>query len=332
MKKTLSIVLVLTIFLCMLCASSLAESTQNQFTEKHDIETYSYCSPQEWKAFPDDNGKRFDYYKYDESGNLSAAMIVFLTEYKSSLYSTDDEATEQIDNLMSALQVTKFDYGKIDECPASFWSQKQRFAGVDDVFVTALAIVNRFSTLTVMYSHINDGDDLLNDEFAALTSTISAKQDLLQYSAGMYKVGTDIQPGEYLIINSSSSSKAYFGLYADSNGKKIIANDNFDFNTIITVKKGEYLDVKRGMFCLLDDFDARYTLDTSRDGSMFKIGVHLKPGEYKLVAQDGAKAYYCIYKDGRQEKILANDNFTGQSYVTVKKGQYLEIKRCTISK
>lgn len=332
MKRLLCVPIAILLMLCVFSSPSFAETNQIRFTERQEVGVYSFCTPSGWKSYPDDGGKRFDYYCYDESGNLSAALIVLLTPFDTSLYASDKEAKEQIDKLMLSSDVSDYTYGKVDECPASFWGRKQDFAGIDDVYVTVSSIINRFSALTVMYSHFNNDDSSLANEFSELISTFSAKQDLIQYFSGMYKVGSDIEAGEYLILNSSSTNDAYFGLYADSNGDKIIANDNFAFNSIITVKKGEYLKVTRGTFCLLDDFDSRYKLNTSSSGAMFKVGVHIEPGEYKLKADDSGKGYYCIYKSSRQDKIVANDNFSGQSYVTVKKGQYLVLNRCTIVK
>ena len=63
---------------------------------------------------------------------------------------------------------------------------------------------------------------------------------------------------------------------------------------------------------------------------MYKIGVNLPAGEYRLDATADRGGYYCIYPDSRQQDILSNDNFEGQAYVSVSDGQYLVLSNCII--
>lgn len=144
-----------------------------------------------------------------------------------------------------------------------------------------------------------------------------------KYGEGQYKVGTDIPSGEYVVLTHSISG--YFAVTSDSNGDDIIANENFDYNSIVTVNDGEYLELSR---CEAVPIEEATNLPVD-SANMLKIGTHLPAGEYKLVA-DSDSAYYCIYNDSRHNDIVANDNFSGQSYVTVLDGQYLLLNRCHI--
>jgi len=144
------------------------------------------------------------------------------------------------------------------------------------------------------------------------------------YREGQYKVGVDIPSGEYVIFSGYTNS-GYFSLTSDSNGNDIIANENFDYNSIITIYDGEYIELSRSKAVPISEVTS-----LPKDKSdMFKIGVHLPAGEYKLIA-DEVGGYYCVYNDNRQQDIESNDNFSGQSYVTVKDGQYLVLSRCRI--
>ncbi|MBR6270980.1 MAG: hypothetical protein IKR26_02350 [Lachnospiraceae bacterium] len=140
--------------------------------------------------------------------------------------------------------------------------------------------------------------------------------------AGQYKVGFDIDPGEYVFFAEGSG---YFCVSSDANGNDIIQNDNFDYNSIMTVKNGEYLTLSRAYALPIEEVK---TLPID-EANMFKVGVHLAPGEYKLIAT-GSSAYYCIYSDDRQDDIESNDIFDGQAYIKVKSGQYLTLSRCKI--
>lgn len=156
------------------------------------------------------------------------------------------------------------------------------------------------------------------------SSSGSGFPSLHKYENSTYKIGTDMPAGEYVFFANSSVS-GYFCLSSDSAGDSIIQNDNFSYDSIMTVEDGEYLELSR---CYATPISSVTSLDTSGEG-MFKVGVHLKAGEYKLEAT-GSSGYYCVYDDDRQDDIASNDNFTGTTYVTVRSGQYLELSRCRI--
>lgn len=144
-----------------------------------------------------------------------------------------------------------------------------------------------------------------------------------KYESGQYKVGTDIPAGEYVIF--ADGGPGYFEVTVDANGDDIIANENFEYNSIMTIVDGEYLKLSRAYAVPIEDVES-LPMDTA---DMFKIGVFLPAGEYKVVS-DSDSGYYCIYGDNRQGDIIANDNFDGQSYLTVSDGQYLVLSRCHI--
>ncbi|MBQ1847431.1 MAG: hypothetical protein II135_05440 [Clostridia bacterium] len=146
----------------------------------------------------------------------------------------------------------------------------------------------------------------------------------VQYREGQYKVGKDIPAGEYVLFVTNSGYMGYFSVSSDANGNNIIFNDNFDYNSIITIKDGQYLELSR---CYAIDIDFVPTIDKSK-GTMFKVGLHIPAGEYKIAASDSQyMGYYCIYESSLQNKIISNDNFNGSRYITVKNGQYLKLSR-----
>lgn len=146
-------------------------------------------------------------------------------------------------------------------------------------------------------------------------------QNIAVITEGMYKVGLDIFAGEYVVFASDGSG--YFSVSSDSNQEDILFNENFDYNSIITVNDGEYLKLER---CYAVPFDEVDEIDLTGDG-MFKVGTHIPAGEYKLDSGTNS-GYYCVYSDSRQQDIIVNDNFEGQNYVTVSDGQYLVLDRC----
>ncbi len=151
---------------------------------------------------------------------------------------------------------------------------------------------------------------------------------MLTYEEGQYKVGLDMQPGCYVLL-STSKYGGYFCVSSDANGRDILFNDNFDTNSIIEVKRGEYVELNRCMAIDMDDFYSQYTINyTNNTGVMLRVGYDIMPGEYKLRAESGTSGYYCIYPDPRHDDILSNDNFKNTSYIYLSYGQYVILNRC----
>lgn len=65
------------------------------------------------------------------------------------------------------------------------------------------------------------------------------------------------------------------------------------------------------------------------DGT-YKVGTDIEAGEYRLTATSGTQGYWEVTNSSEADAdIVGNDNFTGNTYVTVKDGQYLKLRRCT---
>lgn len=153
-----------------------------------------------------------------------------------------------------------------------------------------------------------------------------------KFSAGMYKVGRDIAPGEYILY---SDGYGYFEV--DSDSKLVLGSilkNDFAFNrTYITVEAGQYLyfDGTNGY-----SIAAAPALDTSSgtlgDGT-YKAGPDIPPGEYTLTANVGG--YYEITSDSSHNlsSIIANDLFGSATTinVTIAEGQYIKLHNCTIT-
>lgn len=99
---------------------------------------------------------------------------------------------------------------------------------------------------------VNSIIEVRNGEYVELSRclAISAADFYSEYtikenlSGVMYKVGYDIQPGEYKLIADSGKS-GYYCIYGDARHDDIIANDNFDNSRYVSVKRGEYLVLSR---------------------------------------------------------------------------------------
>lgn len=152
--------------------------------------------------------------------------------------------------------------------------------------------------------------------------------------AGMYKVGQDIEAGEYLII-AEENTFAYFQVSRDSSGKleSIITNDNFKGNRYITVSTGQYLDIRDAVMYPIAQAPTLSAEDKKYPEGMYKVGRDIAAGEYKLIPEEGESAYFEVTSDskGLIESIVTNDNFTDEKYITISEGQYIKIMSCYLT-
>ncbi|MFZ5353228.1 MAG: hypothetical protein ACOZCL_10975 [Bacillota bacterium] len=153
--------------------------------------------------------------------------------------------------------------------------------------------------------------------------------------AGMYKIGDDIQAGEYFLM-ADEGQYAYFQLSKDSTGslESIITNDNFSSSRYITAAEGQYLEVVNAKLISVDKAPIQAPVNGAFQPGMYKVGRDIEAGEYKVIPEAGGYAYYEVAKDstGSLGSIVTNDNFTSEKYVTVQDGQYIKINDCTITR
>lgn len=145
------------------------------------------------------------------------------------------------------------------------------------------------------------------------------------FKEGMYKVGADLAAGEYYLTADNGS--AYFQVTKDSSGEfeSIITNDNFSTNRYITVKDGQYIDMKGCTAYKPEDAPKLKAENNTYPEGMYKIGTDIPAGEYKINAEDMGYCEVSTSSTGNMESIVTNDNFSGEKYITIKDGQYLKL-------
>lgn len=174
-------------------------------------------------------------------------------------------------------------------------------------------------------------DQKIKEEAAAKViadAEAALKSVLIQ--PGMYKVGTDIKAGEYVVVGEEMP---YMQLSKDSTGtlESIVANENIQNRTIITIKDGQYFEVKNGDTYPISKAPKAVPSNNQLPAGMYKVGLDIKPGEYKVVSQDES-GYVEVSSNSSHNmySIVSNDNFTGEKYVTLKQGQYLKLGNATL--
>ena len=179
----------------------------------------------------------------------------------------------------------------------------------------------------------NKTDNITKTEDNANKATeTETKKEQIAFTDGVYKVGVDIEAGEYKIF---SRSNCYVECAKDSTGtiESIIFNENLDYETMyVTLQKGDYFKITNAIMYKAANAPIAKS-DEIYDG-MFKVGVdELAPGEYKVV-RTGENSYIEVSKDSRHlpSGIIMNDILTTDSYITLSKGQYVTLKGCKLIK
>lgn len=151
-----------------------------------------------------------------------------------------------------------------------------------------------------------------------------AKPTVKTYKAGMYKIGSDMPAGEYVLVGSGMS---YFEIDKDSTGQmnSILANDNFSKRSIVSVQDGQYLKLTGCTAYAFNDAPKVQPKDGFMSEGMYKVGVDLPAGEYKVIPE--GMPYVEVSKDSSHtmNSIVSNDLPQGESYISIKDGQYIKL-------
>lgn len=145
--------------------------------------------------------------------------------------------------------------------------------------------------------------------------------------SGTYKVGADIDAGEYLVV--ATSWNCYIEVDKDSTGtfESIVSNENTNSRVYYTLLDGQYFKVQGGKFAKVDDIAPYEPENGVYEQGMYLVGKDIPAGEYKITA-NGANCYLEIDRDSYNifNSIISNDNISlGEStYVTISEGQYIK--------
>ena len=152
---------------------------------------------------------------------------------------------------------------------------------------------------------------------------------------GTYKVGTDMPAGEYLVLANMDGLPGYAEISSDSSGNfnSIISNATVMGNIYLNVKDDDYVKLQLVKAYPVSNAPSIIPSDGLYKDGVYKIGSDLPAGEYKvhLSSEMGYVEVASGCRGGLQE-IVSNEAVTGDTYVTVKDGQYLKLQGVEIQK
>ncbi|MFJ7736648.1 hypothetical protein ACIQ2D_09910 [Lysinibacillus sp. NPDC097287] len=149
--------------------------------------------------------------------------------------------------------------------------------------------------------------------------------------SGTYKVGTDLDAGEYLVV--ADAFMVNVDVSKDSSGTldSILFKATLSprAHIYVTVQDGELFKVDGGKIYLIADAPSLIPNDGVYKNGQYKVGTDIPAGEYKYVLESTAGIGYLeVSSNSRHDltTIVSNNTPRSDGYITVSNGQYLTLQ------
>ena len=128
----------------------------------------------------------------------------------------------------------------------------------------------------------------------------------LELTNGTFKVGEDLDSGEYILVKNEGEFMGSFDIATDTTGdmESSIDSNAFENFTYIKVRKGQYLQLDKCTLYIPSELGDKFDFSNEKEltNGMFRVGIgkDIEPGEYKLeITSNDAKAqgWYSLYNN-----------------------------------
>lgn len=159
------------------------------------------------------------------------------------------------------------------------------------------------------------------------------------YPNGSYAVGSEIPPGEYVILCDKNDPYGNFpiSVYSDAaftNESKLYMVWAQNCH-IVELEEGQYIHFSHAV--MYDPDLHALSLDPFSQSGMYRVGEHIEPGTYTL-CEDGSGngLQYTIYSSISNGKLIQRDSGTLSASSTLgivlQEGEYLSMQHCYLSR
>lgn len=322
---------------------TLTADFNSDTNQKKKLEDYSFEVPKEWEEGA--NSAKNTLYFYPNQGML---MVMYSESEVSILNDIDRESfVNGMASGFEAFEMISETEVTVDDKPAYQFEMNARLAE-NDYSITMITFDIDSGLMSFMMGTLQSANEDYSVDFEKVIDSISfigaenitdkpdrgsdnSSQedavDAMSYSGGMYKIGTDMPAGEYLI----TSTGGYYEVTTDSTGslESIVTNDNYTNRAYVTVQDGQYFTFD-GTAIPANEALAFSTSDGIYPEGMYLVGKDIPAGEYKI--SSNGRGYYEVTSDsvGELNSIVTNENFEGDVYLTISEGQYLKLSRAQI--
>jgi len=160
----------------------------------------------------------------------------------------------------------------------------------------------------------------------------------IPYVSGMYKAGSSIKAGQYVLTPNKGNSGYYEIRTSPADFlDNLETYDLFNGRRYVTVKNGQYLILQHTTMIPAKDAGKFLSNNGKYSETMFKVGFDIPAGTYRVQAASSDKfseAYIELKNSdgGSPGSTAYDDYFTGNRDVKVSNGQYLIIEYATMTK
>lgn len=200
------------------------------------------------------------------------------------------------------------------------------------IVLAVLIIIGIAASMGGGEKSFNETEDKQQASETVKEDAVAEEPQVTTYKAGMYKIGTDMPAGEYLI---ESNSMEYLEVATDSSGEldSIITNENFTNRIYISVSDGQYLKFG-GTATPVAEAPAYVAENGYYPEGQYLVGKDIPAGEYKISVTDNAMGMGYIEvssgSSGTLDSIITNSNIEMDTYQTISDGQYLTLSGAEI--
>ena len=220
--------------------------------------------------------------------------------------------------------------------------------GADEYVGKTYALYDGGGVVSFTFGYPADADDLETQEsaFAKLTGSVKTKRVtdempeteageteaetekpiLREFVDGSYKVGSDVEVGEYLLVAPDGFGSVTVSEDEEKTSVKI--SKSFPDSAIVNLVEGDRIELTGASARICEPGQKP---DFSKGGS-FKAGIHFDSGTYSIVPIEGeGNGYFRIYGDTSYKSIKAEGPVSAETQVTVEDGNVLELTNCKFS-
>ena len=159
------------------------------------------------------------------------------------------------------------------------------------------------------------------------TASVETTQPQIQipdgaYPAGTYEIGTQLMERTYVLIPYDPAQTA--SVRVERNTETVL-KQSFTGRFFWTPKEGDTLTVEDGYFLPAEGYTVPKNADGSYSPGMYRIGIDIPEGDYRVIPQDGSKAkvwrFTSITEKGFSSEIVTKEKvFSTEGYAAL----YLE--------
>lgn len=157
------------------------------------------------------------------------------------------------------------------------------------------------------------------------------KDESIYKKEGIYEVGEDIKPGEYILFSIDNN-----GRYLINTLKSVVENErnkgiSFSDNLFIELKSGDWIKFTNANLYKIDDYEFNKYDTSGLKPGQYKVGQHITPGEYVVISEE-SKIEITTSPVNGEDYELRSFKCINRRYFELEDGQYIKFETGTIYK